>query len=216
MIHCAQWMGLLLLCLSHSAMTSQETLSFPAPSSSDTIAWKNTPLYESLDAALEALEREQAVYRLDLSRHRLKSVPPELLSFTDLRELRLDHNKLTDLPSEMSLLIHLEQLYVASNRLTAFPSSYLDWSAMTHLDLGNNFIDSIPIDIDALTELEYLILWGNVIRVFPASIGQFKHLLVLDLLHNDMTIAEQDLLLTWVFDSTEVLLSPPCRCEFDD
>ena len=54
--------------------------------------------------------------------------------------------------------------------------------------------EGIPLDIDMMAGLEILSLWGNVLARFPASLGSLERLQILDLLHNEMTVEEQDML----------------------
>ena len=74
----------------------------------------------------------------------------------------------------------------------------------------------LPLDIDVLHQLQEVILWSNVIEDYPASLGDMKGLLLLDLEYNDMTAEEQELLKSWLPDRVRLVLSQPCRCQFDD
>lgn len=176
--------------------------------------WTGAPLYTSMKEAL-AVEDPTTIYRLDLSRQRLRSVPDELARFTQLRELRLDRNKLDSLPPFLADFSHLELFSAEENELSAFPAAMWNWPQLRELHLGNNWIASIPIDIDALDQLEVLSLWSNVIGTFPVSLSELPKLRQLDLLNNDMTAEEQELLRIWLPD-VELIMSEPCRCEFED
>ena len=70
------------------------------------------------------------------------------------------------------------------------------------------------MDIDMMAGLEILSLWGNVLARFPASLGNLEQLQILDLLHNEMTVEEQDMLQALLPD-VQLNLSEPCDCEFD-
>lgn len=207
---------LALLWLSPLLLSAQTDLIVPAftPLEPGDSTWTGAPLYTSLKEAL-AVEDPRTIFRLDLSRQRLRSVPEELARFTELRELRLDRNKLDTLPAFLDRFSHLEIFSAQENALTAFPTAMWSWPQLRELHLGDNWIERIPIDIDALTHLEELTLWSNVIENFPVSLSELPRLRRVDLLYNDMTAEEQELLRMWLPD-VEVVLSEPCRCEFDD
>jgi len=50
----------------------------------------------------EALQKPDSVFRLDLSKHKLKEVPPEVFQLTELRELNLSRNHLTEIPENIT------------------------------------------------------------------------------------------------------------------
>ncbi len=176
--------------------------------------WIGAPVYTSMKEAL-AVEDPTTIYRLDLSRQRLKNVPDELARFTQLRELRLDRNKLDALPPFLTEFAHLEIFSAEENELTAFPDAMWSWPHVRELHLGDNWIEAIPIDIDELAQLEVLSLWSNVIGTFPVSLSELPRLQRLDLLYNDMTAEEQELLRMWL-PEVDLVLSEPCRCEFEE
>jgi Leucine-rich repeat (LRR) protein len=207
---------LFLASASGSVAAQTDSLVFPAfdPLEAGGTGWERAPLYTSLEAAL-AVEDPHTVYRLDLSRQRLKTVPEELARFTELRELRLDRNKLKTLPAFLASFSHLEIFSAEENELTAFPDAMWSWPRLKELRLGDNWIEAIPLNIDACQELNVLALWSNVIGTFPASLSELPQLQRLDLLNNEMTAEEQELLRIWLPD-VQLDLSQPCRCEFED
>lgn len=179
-------------------------------------AWVNASIFYDLDAAVTAQESGMPVLRLDLSRKRLKILSEKISDLPELKELILDRNKLSELPASLSTLNQLEHFSAKSNQIDEFPQVILEWINLTHLDLGDNFIDAIPLHIDQLSALKTLNLWSNVIAQYPASLSNLKQLELLDLKQNDMTEDEQSTLQSWISPGVELLLSPPCRCEFDD
>ncbi len=207
---------LALVWLAPLLLSAQTDLIVPAftPLAPGDSTWIGAPVYTSMKEAL-AVEDPTTIYRLDLSRQRLRSVPDELARFTQLRELRLDRNKLDSLPPFLADFSHLELFSAEENELSAFPAAMWNWPQLRELHLGNNWIASIPIDIDALDQLEVLSLWSNVIGTFPVSLSELPKLRQLDLLNNDMTAEEQELLRIWLPD-VELIMSEPCRCEFED
>ena len=163
--------------------------------------WRSAPIFSRLDEALEAKASGAPVLRLDLSREKLRSIPAELAQLSDLKQLSLNRTKIESLPLALHALEDLEYFSADGNQFTDFPAV---------------IFDSIPLNIDTLNQLQTLNLWSNLIAFFPASLGDLPLLSTLDLTTNDMTEEEQFQLKTWVSESTSVLLSAPCRCEFDD
>ena len=180
------------------------------------VDWQAAPVYTSIESAQAARAAGQPVYRIDLTKKRLRTFPAALAEWTELREVILDRNKLTRIDEDLTSWAFLERFSAVSNSLEAFPASSMAWTALRELDLGDNAIDSIPLDIDQLGGLRTLNLWSNVIAHYPASLGDMPHLETLDLQYNDMTLEEQELLKSWLPLSVSVNLSAPCRCDFDE
>ncbi|MGB0461462.1 MAG: leucine-rich repeat domain-containing protein [Flavobacteriales bacterium] len=187
-----------------------------AEATAQSVDWQAAPVYMSIESAQTARAAGQPVYRIDLTKKRLRSLPAELTEWTELREIILDRNKLTRIDEDLSSWAFLERFSAVSNALEAFPASAIAWTGLKELDLGDNAIDSIPLDIDQLSELRTLSLWSNVIAHYPASLGDLRKLKTLDLEYNDMTLEEQELLKSWLPLSVSINLSAPCRCDFDE
>ncbi|MBN31425.1 MAG: hypothetical protein CL845_05455 [Crocinitomicaceae bacterium] len=180
------------------------------------VDWQDATLYKSMERARAARRAGQPIYRIDLTKKRLRDFPSELAEWTELREVILDRNRLTRVDEDLSGWVFLEHFSAVSNKLEAFPASVTSWKALQEINLGDNVIDSIPLDIDQLVELRRLKLWSNVIAHYPTSLGDLPHLEDLDLQYNDMTLDEQELLKSWLPVSVFIKLSAPCRCEFDE
>ncbi|MBK7943600.1 MAG: leucine-rich repeat domain-containing protein [Flavobacteriales bacterium] len=78
--------------------------------------------YRSLE---RALAEPMQVYRLDLSKQKLKAVPEELRRLPNLNALDLGRNKLKELPAWFTDLAHLQELTLSGNKLVAFPEVIL-------------------------------------------------------------------------------------------
>lgn len=182
----------------------------------DTYDWREAPVFTSVEAAREARALGQPVYRLDLTKQKLRKFPEEIAAWSELREVILNRNKLTAIDADLSQWEHLEVFAAESNALEKFPASVLHWKQLQTLQLGDNLIDSIPLNIDRLPRLEQLSLWSNLISFYPASLGDSQSLKSLDLQYNDMTEEEQEMLKSWLPDRVQLTLSAPCRCDFDE
>lgn len=163
----------------------------------------------------KALASEKPVFRLDLTRKRLRKIPPEIFEFTELRELTLNRNRIAEVPAEIAKLTKLEVLSMSRNRLKEFPPAICNLRALITLDLSDNELSRIPDEIHRLENLEELILWSNMIAYFPGSMMRMNRLRLVDLLNNEMNMYEHDRLRGLLPDA-ELVLSPPCNCIFDD
>src|SRR2546425_3369319 len=64
-------------------------------------------IYRSLSAALV---NPDIVFRLNLSKHKLKEFPADIFKFKNLRELDLSHNKIDSIPAKIGTLYNLQRL----------------------------------------------------------------------------------------------------------
>ncbi|MFZ6050859.1 leucine-rich repeat domain-containing protein [Halocola ammonii] len=170
-------------------------------------------VYTSLQ---EAMKNPAYVYRLDLTRERLREVPSEIYLFTNLNELILDRNKLKVLPDSLNTLRNLQILSAERNKLDTINPAICNLPNLRVLKLGDNYIGGIPDEISNLRQLRVLSLWSNVIAYYPISLAKLKNLERLDLLANQMTESEQRRVLSLVGPSVRVDMSQPCDCTFED
>ena len=169
-------------------------------------------VYHSLE---EALVSPRRVYRLDLTRERLKEIPEELFLCVNLNELILDKNKITVINDKISTLKNLQRLSIASNKIEVWPDALCRLTRIRMLDLGDNNLARISDNVGKMKKLETLILWGNVIGYYPATLTQLDQLKLLDLLHNEMNQKEQTRISN-LLPEAEIKFSIPCICTFDD
>ena len=174
-----------------------------------------TVWFDDLNEALTAHRAGTPVVALDLTRHKLQTLPGDLVELSALRVLMLHKNRLNDLPPWLAEMESLEVLLLDQNRFDTFPDVLLRMDRLETLSLGDNFIEEIPLDVDHMASLRHLGLWGNLIGRYPASLGDLPNLRTLDLLHNDMTAEEQELVSS-MLPQVKVLMSEPCLCEFQD
>ena len=174
-----------------------------------------TVWFDDLSEALTAHRAGTPVVALDLTRHKLHTLPGDLVELSALRVLMLHKNRLNDLPPWLAEMESLKVLLLDQNRFDTFPEVLLRMDRLETLSLGDNFIEEIPLDVDHMASLRHLGLWGNLIGRYPASLGDLPNLRTLDLLHNDMTAEEQELVSS-MLPQAKVLMSEPCLCEFQD
>lgn len=170
--------------------------------------------YDDVEQAVQAQQNGVLVQALDLSRQRLKDIPPEVRMLEDLAYLLVNRNRLHTFPDWLVEMTDLKAIVADHNRFRDFPQELLGMPHLEQVSLGENELQAIPLDIDHVENLEILSLWGNALASFPASLGNLERLQVLDLLHNEMTVEEQDMLKA-LLPEVQLNMSEPCDCEFD-
>jgi len=170
--------------------------------------------YEDVETAVQAQRNGAVVLALDLSRQRLKDLPPDLMLLEDLTYLLASRNRLDHFPNWLADMTDLQAIVADHNRFRNFPEVLLRLPHLSQISMGDNELHGIPLDIDLITDLEVLSLWSNLLASFPASLGNLEQLQILDLLHNEMTVEEQDMLTTLLPD-VQLNFSEPCDCTFD-
>ena len=121
-----------------------------------------------------------SVFRLDLSKQKLRTIPEEVYTFKNLRELYLAKNKLTELPTNF-VFEKLEVLDLTKNDFIIFPTIICQNTNLTKLLMGKNKITALPDCIGQLKNLVILDVWFNPLTELPISLTQLKKLRSLDL-----------------------------------
>ena len=167
--------------------------------------------YTSLDEVKYVNPDE--VYKLNLRKKKLKSIPSEIFTFSNLRVLNLSKNRISEIPDELGKLTKLEELDLSTNKLTFLPPVIFTLAELRKLILNKNDIETLPAAIAKLTKLEKLDLWGTQIIELPKEISKLNFTLkVLDLRVIYMTNAQQDRIYKLLPD-VEILFSKSCNCD---
>ncbi len=183
---------------------------------------QKTPLayYDSLDngktytSLQEALKEPQNVYRLKLTKlDNRDSLPEELFSLTELRELTVKGCKLCVLNQNINKLAKLESLNLDKNKLVRLPETIGNLQKLKFLCVSRNLMETFPESISKMTGLTYIDAWDNPLYILPESIKSLqKTLKTLDLRQIPLTKSEfkamQELL-----PFTEILFTDICECE---
>ena len=171
----------------------------------------NGRTYTSLQ---EALKEPQKVYRLKLTKlDNRDSLPEELFTLTELRELTVKGCKLCVLNQNIEKLTKLESLNLDKNKLVRLPESIGNLQKMKFLCISRNLMETLPESISKMNELTYIDAWDNPLYILPESIKSLqKKLKTLDLRQIPLTKSEfkamQELL-----PFTEILFTDICECE---
>ena len=156
-------------------------------------------------------QNPEQVIILDLSKSKLKEVPPEVFACTNLEELYLNKNRLREIPAEIKYLKKLKKLDVSHNKLKTIPEEIGELTNLTHLYLNRNLIEELPYTIGRLRNLEIFEMWDNEIIEFPETIRELKKLQVFEL-RNILFSKEEQAYLKAMLPNAKFYFSPPCNC----
>ena len=160
-----------------------------------------------------ALKNPELVYKLDLSKTGLREFPHEVYRFTNLRVLKLNHNRIKKIPASIDSLHNLEELYMSSNRMEEIAPEFGNLSNLRILVISRNNLVIIPQTIGNLKKLEYADMWDNNLNMLPDEVGQIKdNLKTLDL-RGILFEEEEHEHIKELLPKTEIFLSPSCRCK---
>jgi hypothetical protein len=185
---------------------------FASPSlmSQSTIAmeWDSLHIFTSLE---EAQVNPEKVYRLHITKAKMRSFPMEILQFPNLIDLNLEKNKIDSIPSQIGSLQMLERINVAHNEIGELPESIWSLPQLKSLNASDNILGQLSTTIENSTHLVELILYDNPLEEYPDELALLTELKVLDLLHNNISYATQDRLVE-MLPQCQVIMSPPCNC----
>ena len=97
----------------------------------------------------------------------LSELPSELGEFFKLYELRLIENQLTSLPRSISMLTNLQLLFLRKNSLRSLPSEIGNCRALAILQLSENPLVELPPEVCLLTRLRELQLETMLLLSHP-------------------------------------------------
>ena len=146
----------------------------------------------------KALAEPAQVFRLQLYRKNLLSLPESIGTLYNLQKLYLTSNELKDLPKSFTHLGKLTHLYARNNRFKKFPESLLTLPRLTSLYLSGNKLRKIPDEITQMQGLQILHLSNNRLKSLPKQIAQLKNLRILYLKGNPINDQEKKKISRWL------------------
>lgn len=118
---------------------------------------------------------------------KLKAFPDEVLDLDKaVRTLDLTHNKLVDIPMEISKLINLQRLVLADNLIERLPMNLGKLQSLKVMTLDGNRIASLPDELGQLVRLERLSISENILTCLPETIGSLRNLSLLNVSNNKL------------------------------
>ena len=108
-------------------------------------------------------------------------------TLSKLEKLEMTDIELTELPSTIGMLHHLQELICPENALTHLPEEIGLLSQLRILNLNNNNITELPATLTQLTNLQRLELHQNPIATLPKGFSQLQQLTHLEIENAVMT-----------------------------
>lgn len=165
-------------------------------------------VYRSLDEVKDP----QQVYVLHLRWKRLRAIPQEIFSFTNLRELDLSRNNIDSIPPEIAQLQHLQVLVLSRNLIRHLPMEVGLLSELQHIDLNRNPIASLPDEMAYLSSLRELVLWSTNVTSLPEVFVELEgKLQLLDMRSCSLSYDEQQAIET-LLPSVRKRWDQACNC----
>jgi Leucine-rich repeat (LRR) protein len=160
----------------------------------------------------EALKEPEKVIFLDLSKNKLKEIPEEVFTLTNLQYLVLKKNKIREIPAEIAALTKLRVLDMSRNLIEEIPPAIGSCIELRTIILNQNRINTMCAEIGNLKNLKSLDLWGNEIDELPAEIGKLQENLdYLDLRVIYMSFEKQQAIID-LLPETDIYFSNGCSC----
>ncbi len=159
----------------------------------------------------QAMAEPMQVYRLDLSKQKLKVLPEELRRLPNLNALDLGRNKLKELPSWFTDLANLQELTLSGNKLVDFPEVICGLRHLKRLDMSRNALTGLPACLGRLKELTSLDLWSNDLANFPDELDGMEALRYVDLRVIQFSPKEMERIVE-LWPRAKIQFSAPCNC----
>ena len=165
-------------------------------------------IYKNLE---EAIQNKELVYKLNLSKKRLDSLPSNLFLLKNLEYLDLSKNRLDHIPKELKALQNLEHINLSKNNFTDFPEIITELRLLQEIVINNNKITSIPKQIKNLNSLIKLDMWSNELSQIPDEIGLLNSLKEVDFRVIQFSDREKQRI-SELLPNTKIYFSNSCNC----
>ena len=116
-----------------------------------------------------------------------------ILNFPNLSSLSLMSTDIEKIPESIEKLTRLQFLDLSYNNLTELPESLTQLRQLKRLYLDQNQLTALPLSIGNLSNLEFLRANHNQIVKLPSSTSQLTHLHWLHLNHNQIIQLPEDI-----------------------
>ena len=174
----------------------------------DSLTLDTLKAYTSLE---EALKHPDAVVKLVLKKNKLKTIPPEVFTFTNLQYLDVSKNQITGIPPSISQLKNLQYFTIEKNKLESIPPQIGELTNLFYLNIGQNDIYGLPPEIGKLENLRYIDAWSNNLSRFPDEPSNLKKLKVFDL-RSIIISHKEEKRLHGLLPNTKVDINAHCSC----
>jgi len=113
---------------------------------------------------------------LDASFNHITDVSEDICLLPNLTTLRLDDNRIAQLPNNMFTLQRLECLTVRKNKLKQIQPHVRELTNVVELDISENIIEFIPVELSFLSKLQSLNIAHNKFAAIPCQLVELKSL----------------------------------------
>ncbi|XP_044512939.1 volume-regulated anion channel subunit LRRC8B-like [Gracilinanus agilis] len=135
----------------------------------------------------------QRILSLKLWHNYIVSIPTQIGSLSNLEQLYLDHNKIENLPLQLFLCTKLTHLDVSYNNLTVIPEEIQFLTNLLYFAATKNFIETLPDGLFRCKKLQTLLLGRNSLNTLSPLIGELTNLVQLELIGNYLDILPHEL-----------------------
>jgi Leucine-rich repeat (LRR) protein len=126
---------------------------------------------------------------LEFRRNKIENWDDELWKLSDLEQLNVSHNSLSDIPKDIEQLTKLKELDLRSNQLKGLPKEIGALVNLEKLFLSSNTLENpLPTEIWSLPKLQVLCLQWNKLSSLPsiARVSRSSSLTALELHQNQL------------------------------
>lgn len=124
---------------------------------------------------------------LRLENNKLIEIPDEVQNLINLKRIIISNNNVTKISPELAKLSLLEDFRIQQNKLKKVPRTTFQLTRLKILILSHNELTSISTDIENLKNLTQLHLQENQIEKIPSEIGKLNELTHLYLNNNPIS-----------------------------
>ncbi len=171
-------------------------------------ALDSTREYYSIESAMKEPDK---VYRLQLTKKKLKEVPPEIRQLKNLNALDFGKNKLKELPEWLGELAYMQEFRAPQNKFMEMPAVVCRWSHLKRLDMHQNQISGLLPCMGDLKEVISLDLWSNDLDEFPEELRGMEALRFMDVRVIQFDQLEMEKI-SALFPKVKIFFSQPCNC----
>jgi Leucine-rich repeat (LRR) protein len=128
--------------------------------------------YDNLDSALANPDK---VYKLTLTKQKIKLLPEEFGTLVNLQQLIVSECKLKEIPLQIRECKNLQMIVFSGNKIRVIPVEMRELKHLEILYLGKNKIMEIPSWFGNLTKLKRLDISRNALT--PADVSNARRML---------------------------------------
>ncbi|KAG8890172.1 cysteinyl-tRNA synthetase [Tulasnella sp. 332] len=165
--------------LEHIDLTGRGLLTIPIAlhRHASTIVVLNLSKNPHIDIPLDFIASCTMLRDLRLSHAAMKQVPSRVKHITTLHELDISCNRMVTLDeADLQKITGLKNIQAQNNRLATLPHTFAQMKSLKFLNISNNKFEAIPPVLCKLKGIVDLDVSFNMISMFPPELGHLVHL----------------------------------------